>query len=181
MELSKGGNAPLSAPGGEAPSAVLVGLRWAGAAVELNASAFVVGHDGRAIGEDYFVFFNNPVSPEHSVWLLEPERTTVADQAQIAISLPDLPSRAAKVVVTLATLEEGANLASVSGLAARLVNLHTGEELVSLNADPFTVESLVQVVEIYHHATAGWKVRAILQGYGTGLAGIATDLGIDVA
>ncbi|MFJ5726046.1 TerD family protein [Streptomyces sp. NPDC093149] len=34
-------------------------------------------------------------------------------------------------------------------------------------------------VELYRHTT-GWKARAVGQGYDTGLAGLATDYGIDV-
>ncbi|KRB75802.1 hypothetical protein ASE01_12125 [Nocardioides sp. Root190] len=179
MKLSKGANAQLG--GMDITTGLLVGLRWDSTDVEVNASAFVVGFDGQAISEKHFVYFNNPSSPEHSVWLLEPERSPVTDRAQIAISLADLPSRASKVIVTVATLDGDSTLASLTGLSARVLSLQSGDELISVASDTFGVESLVQVLEIYHHPSSGWKVRAVLQGYSSGLAGIATDLGIDVA
>lgn len=53
-------------------------------------------------------------------------------------------------------------------------------EKVSVKAGPFSSgETVCIVVELYRH-TPGWKVRAVGQGYDTGLAGLACDYGIDV-
>lgn len=178
--LSKGANTLLVPAGSQETSGVVVGLRWASSNVELHVSAFVVDKSGQALGDEHFVFFNNPNDPDRSVWLLEPEQSTVADNAQIAISLPDLPSEAQKVIITVATLDQGKTLSSVTGLSARAFSLQTGADLATVDGDTrFEVESLVQVLEIYRHPT-GWKVRAVLQGYAAGLAGIANDVGIEV-
>ena len=51
---------------------------------------------------------------------------------------------------------------------------------LSFEPAPFTSRETVSiVVEIDRHA-AGWKVRAVGQGYDTGLADTATDFGINV-
>ncbi|MFC5220447.1 TerD family protein [Streptomyces coerulescens] len=40
-------------------------------------------------------------------------------------------------------------------------------------------ETVTIAVELYRH-TNGWKARGVGQGYDTGLAGLATDYGINV-
>lgn len=40
-------------------------------------------------------------------------------------------------------------------------------------------ETVAIAVELYRR-TGGWKARAVGQGYASGLAGLATDYGIDV-
>jgi uncharacterized protein YkwD len=51
--------------------------------------------------------------------------------------------------------------------------------LARFRAGRLTSERVVQLCEIYRHG-AGWKVRAIGQGYANGLAGLAQDFGVDV-
>ncbi|MFJ9760733.1 TerD family protein [Streptomyces sp. NPDC101149] len=47
-------------------------------------------------------------------------------------------------------------------------------------ATPFVSRETVAIaVEVYRHGS-GWKVRAVGQGYDTGLAGLAADYGINV-
>ncbi|WP_346011187.1 TerD family protein [Streptomyces sp. SID8358] len=51
---------------------------------------------------------------------------------------------------------------------------------LAFTPDPFSSgETVTIAVELYRHTT-GWKARAVGQGYDTGLAGLATDYGIDV-
>ena len=180
MSLVKGGNALVVPVAETRTRSLLLDVRWASVATDVNVAAFAVGQDGRVLGEEYFVFFNNPTSPDQSIWLLEPTEGPSEPRAQVAVSLVDLPDGVEKVIVTIATLEEGGTLASLSGLTASVVSLQSGVDLETLEAsERFTVEALVKVLELYRHAS-GWKVRSLLQGYANGLAGIATDLGVDV-
>src|SRR5438445_5815178 len=71
VSLSKGGNVSLSK---EAPGlqAVLVGLGWdvrttSGADFDLDASALLLGTDGKILSDKHFIFFNNLTSPDGSV------------------------------------------------------------------------------------------------------------------
>ena len=68
VSLSKGGNVSLTKM---APSlqAITVGLGWdvrttTGADFDLDASALLLGADGRVIDDQHFVFFNNLRSPD---------------------------------------------------------------------------------------------------------------------
>jgi tellurium resistance protein TerD len=182
MDLTRGGNTVIVPAGSQETQTLVVGVSWPDTDLELNVSGFVVGADGRAVSEDHFVFFNNSSSPDRSVWLLEPDRSTVDDRAQIGIVLDALPAEAAKVIVTLAVMtSDTGSLGDVGWITARVVSLQTGHVLASARADRlFTAETLVNLVEVYRYQ-GGWKARAVLQGYNSGLAGIATDLGIEIA
>jgi tellurium resistance protein TerD len=70
VTLAKGGNVSLSKA---APNLtqVLIGLGWkarstTGAAFDLDASALLCAN-GRVLGDEYFVFYNNLKSPDGSV------------------------------------------------------------------------------------------------------------------
>ena len=67
VSLSKGGNVSLTK---EAPglTAVIVGLGWdvrttTGADFDLDASALLLGADGKVLSDQHFVFFNNLSQP----------------------------------------------------------------------------------------------------------------------
>jgi stress response protein SCP2 len=55
----------------------------------------------------------------------------------------------------------------------------TGGELAFTPAPFVSGETVTIAMEIYRHGS-GWKVRAVGQGYDTGLAGLAADYGINV-
>lgn len=63
----------------------------------------------------------------------------------------------------------------------RVVDRDSGTELVryGLAAGGLSSETALVFGELYRHG-AEWKFRAVGQGYTSGLAGIATDYGVDV-
>ena len=72
VSLTKGGNVSLTK---EAPGLtnVVVGLGWdvrttTGTDFDLDASAIVVGADGRVLSDKQFVFFNKLTTPDGSVY-----------------------------------------------------------------------------------------------------------------
>src|SRR5581483_12275058 len=97
VSLAKGGNVSLSKA---APNltAVRVGLGWqaratTGAPFDLDASALLCAN-GRVLGDDYFVFYNNLKSPEGSVEHMgdELEGGTGADDDEvILVDLTQVP------------------------------------------------------------------------------------------
>ena len=48
---------------------IRVGLGWdvMSQAYDLDAEAFMLGVDGKVLGDDWFIFYNQPVSPDASV------------------------------------------------------------------------------------------------------------------
>jgi len=98
VSLSKGGNVSLTK---EAPglTAVNVGLGWdvrttTGADFDLDASALLLNKDGKILGDQYFIFFNNLTSPDGSVEHTGDNLTGEGegDDEMIKVSLASVPA-----------------------------------------------------------------------------------------
>ena len=153
MILAAGANAPLT---GAALTATLTG------AVDLTA--LVVSADGRVAGDGDMVFFNQPSAPGVSLT----GRTVTVQPAA-------LRAGADKVVVVASPEVEGATFA---GLPVSVRVGHGGED-VEFTPAGLGPQTVVVLVELYRRG-ADWKVRAVGQGYDSGLAGLATDFGVSV-
>ena len=186
----KGGNVSLTK---EAPnlSAVTVGLGWDirqtdGAAFDLDASAFVVGQNDKVLSDAHFIFYNNKASPDGSVLYGGDNRTGegAGDDETIKIDFARLPSDVKKVVVAV-TIHEGVerrqNFGVVSNAYARVLNEADGKELArfDLSEDGSTNTSLI-FVELYRGPQGDIKVKAIGEGWESGLAGLAGSLGVNL-
>lgn len=188
LPLTKGGNVSLSkqAPG---LTAVTVGLGWrvgpaAGADYDLDASALLCDQAGKVLSDRHFVFFNNLRSPDGSVTHSgDVSPAGGEDREQIQVDLGKVPETVTKIVFPVSLYEAEQRRQTFGGLDAahiRVVDRADGRELAryDLKGDGSTETAMV-FGELYRHG-AEWKFRAIGQGYASGLAGIATDYGVDV-
>lgn len=191
VSLVKGGNVSLSkdAPG---LTSVTVGLGWDvrktdGAAFDLDASAFVVDDNGKVLSDGHFVFYNNKTSPEGAVIYGGDNRTGdgAGDDETIKIDFSKLPANAKKVTVAV-TIYEGQqrrqNFGSVQNAYARVINQADGKELAryDLSEDSSTNAAMV-FVELYRGPQGDIKVKAIGEGWESGLAGLASAMGVNLA
>ncbi|MGH3738798.1 MAG: TerD family protein, partial [Micromonosporaceae bacterium] len=158
VELSKGANTGISAPG------VVVGVA---ASAALDIAALLVTGTGKVRTDADFVFFNQPTGP--GVRLRPP--------AELDVTFAQLPPEIERIVVT-ATVDGAGTFATVNGLRAT-VRDQSGAELAGFTPTGLGTETALVVVELYRRQGA-WKVRAVGQGYANGLGGIATDFGITV-
>ncbi|MFF8352947.1 TerD family protein [Streptomyces chartreusis] len=160
--LSKGANALLDA------EAVAVRLITTGAPIDV--SAVLLTSHGKVRGDHDLVFYNHP----HHDGVRISGDTVTAD-------LPHVPDDVYTVAV-IASIDLEAQPTAVFDHDSRWrteITQPSGTAL-SFESAPFTSgETASIVVEIYRHAS-GWKVRAVGQGYDTGLAGLAADYGINV-
>ncbi|KJS53081.1 TerD-family protein [Streptomyces rubellomurinus subsp. indigoferus] len=183
VALTKGGNVSLSrlAPG---LRTVRIGLGWtAEAGCDLDASALLCGPGGKVLSDLHFVFFNNLRSPDGSVRHLGGAGAVDGDREGIEVRLPDVAAGVEKIVFAVAIYDATARRQSfgqVRGAYVRLADADGGPELARYAVTPETGSETAMVFgELYRHG-ADWKFRAVGQGYAAGLAGIATDFGVDV-
>ncbi|WP_458337222.1 VWA domain-containing protein [Streptomyces sp. 372A] len=166
--LSKGANMPV------APSAVRAVLSWtAGPGVpEVDASALVLGADGRVRSDGDFVFYNQPRHASGTVRHLGKGTGSGTVEADLAALGPEVDR------IALCASADGGTFGQVPGLHLRLLDAGSGAELARFDmaAGP---ETAYVCGELYRRA-GGWKFRAVGQGYASGLAGLATDFGISV-
>ncbi|RGD55532.1 TerD family protein [Kitasatospora xanthocidica] len=182
VALTKGGNVSL---GKQAPGVrvVRVGLGWtAGDGYDLDASALLCGADGKVASDQHFVFFNNLRSPDGSVRHLGGAGGG-ADREQVEVRLAEVPAGVEKVVFAVAIYDAAQRRQSfgqVRGAHIRVVDPDSGTEVARYDvASEAGSETAMVFGELYRHG-ADWKFRAVGQGYADGLAGIATDFGVDV-
>ena len=189
VTLTKGGNVSLSkaAPG---LAKVAVGLGWdarstAGADFDLDASALLVGTNGKVLSDLHFVFFNNLSSPEGSV-----EHTGVylsgsgeGDDEVLKVDLSRIPAAVDKVVFPVTIYDAEAqrlNFGMVRNAFIRVVDAGNDMEITRYDlSEDASTETAMVFGELYRHA-GDWKFRAVGQGYSSGLAGIARDFGVSV-
>ncbi|MDX6313624.1 MAG: tellurium resistance protein TerD [Streptomyces sp.] len=189
VSLSKGGNVSLTK---EAPNltAVIVGLGWdarttTGSDFDLDASALLTGAEGKVLSDQHFVFFNNLKSPDGSVEHTGDNITGEGegDDEQIKVNLAGVPAEIAKIVFPVSIYEAETRQQSfgqVRNAFIRVVNQADDRELARYDlTEDASTETAMVFGELYRHG-AEWKVRAIGQGYASGLRGIAQDFGVNV-
>lgn len=175
--MQKGSNIPVAAV------AVRAVLRWtAGPDVpDVDASALLVGADGRVRSDEDFVFYNQPRHPSGAVWRLGKKQLgdgiTDAVQADLRAVTP-----AVDRILVVASAED-VPFERVHDLRILLYDATaTGgsEPLAYFDVRPETgAETALICGELYRRADA-WKFRALGEGYSNGLVGLATDHGISV-
>ncbi|GAA1888857.1 TerD family protein [Streptantibioticus ferralitis] len=79
--------------------------------------------------------------------------------------------------IVLAACVEGGTFGQVPGLNIRVTDAVDGGEIAHFESAGATVESTLVLGELYRRS-GQWRFRAVGQGYGTGLAGLAADFGI---
>ncbi|MEV6029252.1 TerD family protein [Streptomyces sp. NPDC052036] len=184
VSLTKGGNVSLSKQA-TGLTAVTVGLGWqANTGYELDASALLCDQSGKMLSDEHFVFFNNLTSPDGSVRHSGGGSSAGGDDQQIHVDLARVPAHIEKMVFPVSLYEgasHGQTFGHVHRAHIRVLDQDSGTELAryDLAAGGLPNESAMVFGELYRHG-AEWKFRAVGQGYASGLAGIATDYGVDV-
>ncbi|HKC28438.1 MAG TPA: TerD family protein [Jatrophihabitans sp.] len=189
VSLSKGGNVSLSK---EAPGlrAVLVGLGWdvrttTGTDFDLDASALMVGGNGKILSDQHFIFFNNLKSPDGSVEHTGDNLTGEGegDDEVIKVNLAGVPGDVDRIVITVSIYDAEARQQSfgqVRNAFVRVVNQDDNRELTRYDlSEEASTETAMIFGELYRNGPE-WKFRAVGQGYSTGLRGIAQDYGVNV-
>lgn len=178
--MLKGSNVPLEA------TAVRAVLRWTpGQGVpDVDASALLLGADGRVRSDEDFVFYNQPRHPSGKVWRLGKKRVAqglsegLTDTVQTDLTGLD-PAVSRVLVVASAD-----NVAFENVRALRILlydaTIGDGEPLAYFDITPQTgAETALICGELYRRGDV-WKFRALGEGYLNGLEGLAGDFGISV-
>ncbi|MFF0739266.1 TerD family protein [Streptomyces sp. NPDC004111] len=177
-DITKGANVPLSALT-EDHESIAVSLRWNSSSGEGDAdvSVLLLGEDGKVRSNDDFYFYNNPAAADGSVQLLGLTPTDDGTEDRIQLSLSAIPADVARLVVA-ASRHQRAEFGEFESLGLELAD-GAGEKILRFAITDATTESAFVFGEVYRRGEE-WKFRAVGQGYDTGLAGLATDYGIDI-
>jgi tellurium resistance protein TerD len=190
ISLNKGGNVSLtkSAP---ALKSILIGLGWEsrssdGLDFDLDASAFLLGENGKVSGDHDFIFYNQLVSSCQSIQHTGDNRTGAGDgdDEALKIELDKVPAAITRVVVC-ATIHDAEtrkqSFGQVSDAFMRIVNIDNDVEIVRFDlSEDYSTETAMIFGEVYRH-NGEWKFKAVGQGYAGGLAAMCGQFGVSVA
>lgn len=167
-----------------------VGLGWdlgpGGQAYDLDVEAFLLNQMDKVIGDDWFVFYNQPVSPDGSVKLLGDSTTGAGagDDEIIQVKLSQVNGNVSKIlfIVTINEAKErGYNFSNVQNAYVRIVDKATNNELVRFNlTDYYNTVCSMMVGEVYKHNNE-WKFAPIGDGTADDLMGLCARYGVNVA
>ncbi|MGA5202871.1 TerD family protein [Streptomyces variegatus] len=176
--MTMGSNVSLTALSENVGSAI-VSLGWSSPTGEGDADVSVLlldGH-GKVRSDADFYFYNNPVAADGSVQLLGKEPTGDGSEDRISFDLTAVPVDVERIVVA-ASRYEGARFGELDDLKVTLAD-SVGESLLRFVIEDAGQVSAIIFGELYRRGEE-WKFRAVGQGYESGLAGLATDFGVDI-
>ncbi len=171
---------------------LLVGLGWdvnqysGGADFDLDASAFLIGSNGKVRKQEDFVFYGNLQHESGAVQHMGDNLTGEGDgdDEQIKVDLDTIPEDIMKVVFTVTIYDSDVrrqNFGQVSNAYIRIVDEDRNSEMLHYDlGEDFSIETAVVVGEIYRH-NGEWKFNAIGSGFNGGLAALCNNYGIEVA
>lgn len=145
----------------------------------VDAMALLLDETGKVGGDGDVVFHGAPVHPSGAVRLTEAAGSGPAEvgTAWLEVALTSLEERITRVLVVGST-EHGA-MRDAAGLSVEAF-APDGTPVARYDVTDAAGETAMVLAELYRRA-GGWKFRAVGQGWVTGLAGLATDHGVDVA
>ena len=177
INLSKGERVSLD----KGLNNITVGLGWdpnegSGDDFDLDASAFMLGTNGKIPQEEYFIFYNNQFSPDGAVEGAEDDLTGGAsdggDDEEIKIQLSKVSKDIQEIVIVVTIHEYNIrkqNFGQVRNSYIRIVDDNTNEEIMKYELDEdYSIETSVEFARLYRRGSE-WKFEAMGKGYNEGL------------
>ncbi|MFJ1842111.1 MULTISPECIES: TerD family protein [unclassified Streptomyces] len=172
-EFQRGHKAKISdlTPGTD----LYVGVQIAGPGLTFDISCFGLDANEQLSDDRYFIFFNQPKSPEESIQLLGAQ---AGDTESFRVTLDRIPASIHKLSFT-ATVDGAGQMSQVGPGYIRIVA--GGEEVVryAFNGSEFTTERAVMLGDFYLKDV--WRFAAVGQGFDGGLEALLKNFGGEVA
>ncbi|MGW2938433.1 TerD family protein [Streptomyces sp. NPDC055722] len=151
-----------------------VGVQISGPGLTFDISCFGLDADERLSDDRYFVFFNQPKTPEEAIQLLGSQ---AGDTESFRVTLDRIPPQIHKLSFT-ATVDGNGQMSQINPGYIRIVA--GGEEVArySFNGSEFTTERAVMLGDFYLKDV--WRFAAVGQGFDGGLDALLKNFGGEV-
>ncbi|MFD7878319.1 TerD family protein [Streptomyces sp. NPDC059766] len=151
-----------------------VGVQITGPGLGFDISCFGLDADERLSDDRYFIFFNQPKSPEEAIQLLGAQ---AGDTESFRITLDRIPAQIQKLSFT-ATIDGAGQMSQVGPGYIRIVA--GGEEVArySFTGSEFSTERAVMLGDFYLKDV--WRFAAVGQGFDGGLEALLKNFGGEV-
>jgi len=152
-----------------------VGVQITGPGLTFDISCFGLDADERLSDDQYFVFFNQPKTPEESIQLLGAQS---GDTESFRVTLDRIPAQIHKLSFT-ATIDGAGQMSQIAPGYLRIVA--GGEEVArySFSGAEFSTERAVMLGDFYLKDV--WRFAAVGQGFDGGLEALLKNFGGEVA
>jgi stress response protein SCP2/uncharacterized protein (AIM24 family) len=154
---------------------LVIGIQLVGANLAFDVSCFGLDADQRLSDDRYFIFFNQPSSPESAITQTGPNGV---DQQTFTLRLPQIPTAVDRLVF-VANIDGAGTLGQLQSGWFRV--LAGGAEVAryDFTGGDFTSEAAVMMAELYRRN--GWRIGVIGQGFAGGLDAVVHHYGGEVA
>lgn len=160
---------------------VCVGLGWdpnvtGGMDYDLDASAFMLGENKKLPEDEFFVFYNNLISPDGAVESSGDDLTggnsDGGDDETLTVDLSKVDPRINEILFTV-TIHDAdkrrQNFGQVHNSYIRIYDAVTGDELLRYDLDEdFSIETAVEFGRLYKRK-GEWRFEALGNGFKGGL------------
>ncbi|MHA4779701.1 TerD family protein [Streptomyces sp. MSC1_001] len=167
--MIKGANTPVPT----VPLRVAVGRQWAPGAPTVSAAALLLDAAGAVRGDADVVFHHRPVHPSAAVRHVGTGEGAGQLAEWLELDLPRVEPDVQRVLIA-GSCTDG-TFGQVHGLYAQL-STPDGTVVAQYAVTDATSETAFVLGELYRRDGA-WRFRAVGQGYDSGLAGLARDVG----
>lgn len=174
INLQKGQREAINAP------RFTIGLGWdtnsssTGSAFDLDASVFILGDNKRLVADEYFVFYNNLLSPDGAVEHTGDNLTGDGDgdDEQVKVDLSKIGAQVSEISIVVTIHEAEArrqNFGQVRNSFIRIFDTATGADILKYELEEdFSIETAVEFGRIYKKDN-NWKFEAVGVGMKGGL------------
>lgn len=168
--LPLGGNKTLNSNSGS-----VIISHDANSQLDINLSAFLLLNNNKVANDESIIFFNQPNSQNGAVQFIAPITSNNRTKHQLNFDLSRLPSGFYKIAVCLSE-EQGIGLSSVNQLK---IELQAGNEAINIKSEQLSGLNSLIVLELYLRNNQP-KVKAVCQGFPTGLESLCHHYGVTV-
>ncbi|MFF3836536.1 TerD family protein [Streptomyces sp. NPDC001930] len=126
----------------------------------VEPAALLLGADGRVRGDADMVFEGQPVHPSGAVR---------HEQASLVLALHEVEAAVERIVI--AGVADGGTLTALAPDGATVASYRV----------PGSPDATAVVFAEFFRESGGWKFGGVGKGYGSGLAGLVTEFGVEVA
>ena len=180
IDLKKGSKINLKKEAPAGSKVFVVGLGWdpdpnaSSHPIDLDASAFLIGSNNKIISDEYFVFYNNPNSPDGSVIYSGDNRSGVGDgdDETLIVDTSKINSAVQHIVFCCSINEadeRGQNFGMVNSAYIRIYDRNSSSVLAEYNLAEVTTTETAFILGMLKNTPDGWDFEAIPVGYPGGL------------
>ena len=165
-------------------TAVEVSLGWRvqNLACDMDASAFLLGSNGKVVGDEWFVFYGQTSSPDGSV-VHHGERGGTGEET-LSIDLKKLHPSVKRIVFILTiheALRQRLNFGMVSDAYIQVRDGSMGKGILRFRLDEYYSNVISMVVGELYEKNGEWRFNAVGNGVDRDLEGLCGLYGVQVA